>query len=304
MIRRRAAVLGVAAVVDLALGELPNRWHPVALLGRAAAYLDRLLTAEGQRDTATRGVLLTATAAGLAAGAALGVARGARGRGAAGFLLEALALKQTLSIRALFDHAGRVAARLEAGDLAGARAAAAMMVSRRTDDLPPGLVASAAIESLAENLSDSVVAPAWWYLAAGLPGAAAYRAVNTLDAMVGYRSRGRFGMVPARLDDVLNWVPARLTAASLVLARPLPAVRRVSRLVRDARSTPSPNAGWPMAAMAHILGVRLEKLEHHVLHAAGREPGAADIRRAQRAGALAVAATALAGATACWRAGE
>ncbi|PFG75040.1 adenosylcobinamide-phosphate synthase CbiB [Tepidiforma thermophila] len=301
MIRRRAAVLGAAAVVDLAMGELPNRWHPVALFGRAAGCFDRLLTSEGRRDTATRGVLLTATAVGLALGAAMGVVRAAWGRGAAGFVLEALALKQTLAIRALFGHAGRVADAVEAGDLAGARAAAAMMVSRRTDDLPPGLVASAAIESLAENLSDSVVAPAWWYLAAGLPGAAAYRAVNALDAMVGYRSRGRFGMVPARLDDVLNWLPARLTAASLVLVRPLPGARQVRRLVRDARSTSSPNAGWPMAAMAHVLGVRLEKLEHHVLHGAGREPGAADIRRAQRTGALALAAMALAGATMCWR---
>lgn len=284
MMGRRAAVLGAALALDAAFGELPNRWHPVAWLGRAAGRLDRLLTRRGQRDTAAAGLVFTGLAAGGAAVAGAALERRLRGRGLAGLAAEAILLKQSLALRALFEHADAVRRALEREDLAGARAAAGRMVSRDTRELPGELVASAAIESVAENLSDSVIAPAAWYLAGGLAAAYVYRAANTLDAMAGYRSRGRFGMVPARLDDALNLVPARVTAAAVLAVRPRALVRWRS-LARDARSTASPNAGWPMAAMAHALGVRLEKRGHHVLNGAGRYPGHGDIRRALGAAA-------------------
>ncbi|MCX7616335.1 adenosylcobinamide-phosphate synthase CbiB [Tepidiforma sp.] len=297
--RRRAAVLLAALALDAAFGELPNRWHPVARFGQAANWLERRMTDHGRRDTAAAGIGFTLVAAGAAAAAGAGLQRQVRGGGLAGFAAEAFALKQALALRALIEHADAVRRALERSDLAGAREAAGRMVSRNTGELPATLVASAAIESVAENLSDGVVAPAAWYLAGGLAGAYAYRAVNTLDAMVGYRSRGRFGMVPARLDDALNLAPARLTAAVLLALRPA-ALRRAGEVARDARSTASPNAGWPMAAMACALGTRLEKRGHHVLNGAGREPGAQDIARA--AGLAAAAAAVLAaGAAAALR---
>ncbi|GIW13187.1 MAG: cobalamin biosynthesis protein CobD [Tepidiforma sp.] len=301
MVTRRLAVLAAALALDAAAGELPNGWHPVAWMGRLTGLLDRVLTRSGSRDTVRAGFVLTGIAAGGAALAGWRLEQWTRRAGVAGVLVEAAALKQALAVRGLMEHAEAVRRPLAAGDVEGARAAAGRMVSRATAGLPPDLVASAAIESVAENLSDGVTGTALWYVAAGLPGAFAYRAVNTLDAMVGYHARGRFGMVPARLDDAANLVPARLTALLIVLACPR-ALRRLPLVVRDAGGTPSPNSGWPMAAMAHGLGVRLEKRGHHVLHAGGRAPGAEDIRRACRAGVLAVGLGGLlAAAAAGWR---
>lgn len=204
-----------------------------------------------------------------------------------GLATEALALKQALALRGLLAHGEAVRKALARGGLERARAAVGWMVSRPTEGLPAHLVASAAVESVAENFSDSVVAPAAWYLAAGLPGAFGYRAANTLDAMVGYPKRGRFGMVPARLDDVLNLVPARLSAVLLVAALPR-AARVWGATIRDAGTTLSPNAGWLMAAMAHGLDVRLEKRGHHVLNSTGRSPEAGEIAHAERAAVCAV----------------
>ncbi len=277
MIGRRVGVLVAALAIDAALGELPNRWHPVAWFGRAAAAVERgLVAGGGSREDAARGIAFTAVLVGGAGAVGLAVARWCGGRGVVGALVEAVALKQLLAARALLEHGRAVRVALEEGDLDAAREAAGRMVSRDVRGLPVELVASAAIESLAENTSDSVVAPAWWYMLGGLPGAAAYRAANTLDAMVGYRLRGRFGMVPARLDDVLNVVPARLTALLFAAVRPRAALAW-PEVVRDAGGAASPNAGWPMAALAHGLGVRLEKRGHHVFNARGRAPGAGDI---------------------------
>jgi adenosylcobinamide-phosphate synthase len=158
------------------------------------------------------------------------------------------------------------------------------LVSRDTAALDAPLLAAAAIESLAENASDSVVAPLLAYALAGLPGACAYRAVNTLDAMVGYRGRYEYlGKVPARLDDLLNIAPARLTGLLIVAAAALCGAdaRQAWRAMwRDHATTDSPNAGYPMAAIAGALGVRLEKAGHYCLNAGGRAPTAEDVRRA------------------------
>ena len=175
------------------------------------------------------------------------------------------------------------------------RARLTHLVSRDVRTLDEGAVRESAIESLAENLNDSVVAPLFWFLLLGLPGAALYRFANTADAMWGYRGE-RHGLVwewagkwAARADDVLSWLPARLTALLLTLPCSLAFRGRVGvgarALIRQAGLTPSPNSGWPMAAMALRLGVRLAKPGVYVLNPAGREPTAADTRcAAARAG--------------------
>lgn len=216
--------------------------------------------------------------------AGAGISLAADSLGLAGLFLQALALTCLLSLRALVSAAREVAAELDRGDIAAARRTVAWhLVSRPTAELDAGHVASAAIESVAENLTDSVVAPAFFFLIGGLPAAAVYRAVNTADAMFGYRTERLeyFGKLAARLDDLLNLVPARLAGLSLV-ASAGPAGeggrRSLSCLRGDRRRTASPNAGWTMSAMAGALGVTLEKPSAYRL-GAGDLPIARDIER-------------------------
>ena len=214
--------------------------------------------------------------------------------GHAGVLLEALALTCLLSLRGLVGAAREVAAELARGDLVAARRVVGHhLVSRPTAALDEGHVASAAVESVAENLTDSVVAPALCYLVAGLPGAAVYRVLNTADAMFGYRDGPleHFGKVAARLDDVVNLLPARLSGLSLVVGAALAGQRAGgawTALRRDGRRTASPNAGWTMSAMAGALGVRLEKPGAYEL-GAGRLPAGPDIERSVKVFRAAVA---------------
>ena len=202
---------------------------------------------------------------------------------AAGLVLGLL-LKPLLAWRMLHDEVLAVEVALGQSLPAG-RAQLARLVSRDVSALTAVQVRESAIESLAENLNDSVVAPLFWFALLGLPGAALYRFANTADAMWGYPGMrgGRYwqcaGKWAARADDVLSWVPARITALLLaVVARGLP----FSTLARQARKTPSPNSGWPMAAMALALGVRLSKPGVYQLNAAGRAPTNRDAERAQK----------------------
>ena len=278
VIRSRATVALAALAIDAALGELPNRYHPVARFGQAAGRLERA-TASAPAPVAGFAVLGASLGAALASAAAV---RRLCGIGPTAFriLVEAIALKQAFAFRSLLEHARAVEAPLNAGDLAAAREAVGRMVSRPTGDLDEPLVASAALESVSENYSDSVVAPLAWYVAGGLSAAFAYRVVNTLDAMVGYHSNGWVGAPSARADDALNFVPARATAALLSVATLSPR-RAWAGTLLDHGATPSPNSGWPMAAMAHGLGVRLEKPGHHVLNAEGRAPNSWDVARSR-----------------------
>jgi adenosylcobinamide-phosphate synthase len=201
-------------------------------------------------------------------------------------LLGGAALKPSFAIRALFEAVEEVERDLVDERLVQARASASQIVSRDTSRLDAPLLAAAAIESLAENASDSVVAPLLYARLVGLPGAYAYRAINTLDAMIGYRGKYEYlGKAAARLDDLANLVPARLTALLIALAAPVVGTHPLAvlgRLRTEAGRTASPNAGWPMAAAALALRVRLEKREHYVLNPAGRPPEARDVRRARR----------------------
>jgi len=201
--------------------------------------------------------------------------------GVAGLVLEAVALKSLFAVRGLMEAATGVARQLAGADLVSARAAVGQnLVSRGTATLDASHVASAAIESVAENLTDSVLAHVLCFLVFGLPGAAVYRVINTADAMIGYREGvlEYFGKVAARLDDLLNLLPARIAALALVLAAGVGADARAAwRVLRqDYQRTASPNAGWTMAAMAGALGVTLEKPGVYRL-GDGRAPEANDI---------------------------
>lgn len=281
------AVLVGAIALDLALGDPPNRFHPVAWLGGALATGRRLLCRGSPAALLAGGTLVVAGVAALAGLAARLLEGLALELGPAGVLLESLALAQLVSLRGLAAAARRVAGALERGDLDAARLAVGRdLVSRSTSGLDAGQVASAAVESVAENLTDSFLAPVCFFLAFGLPGVAVYRAVNTADAMLGYRHGAleHFGKAAARLDDLLNLLPARLAGCAIVAGAALAggSSRRARAVLwRDRRRTTSPNAGWTMAAMAGALGVALEKPGAYRL-GDGPPPSAADIERAIR----------------------
>jgi adenosylcobinamide-phosphate synthase len=288
------AALAVAFTIDVLFGDPPNRWHPVAWLGSAIAMARRRFAHGSTGWLLVSGALVTIAISGLAGLTGIVIAQVAAEFRGVGLALEAVALSCCLSVRGLWRAAAHVAARLDAGDIAGARAALAWhLVSRPTADLDEGEIAAGAVESVAENLTDSVVAPALMYLVFGLPGAMVYRTVNTADAMLGYREGAleHFGKLAARTDDLLNLIPARVAALAIVAAAPLvgaaPA-RAFTILWRDRARTASPNAGWTMAAMAGALGVRLVKRDAYVL-GDGPLPGADDIRRSLRV--MIVAAT-------------
>ncbi len=294
-------VLAVAVLLDLLVGEPPSRWHPVAWIGSLIAAGRRRSPPGCPRVLLVSGFVLitvvlavTATAT-LLAGRALALVPEP-----AALLVEGWLLKCAFSLRGLFDAVELVRGHLVVGDLAGARRELGLhLVSRPTDELSAGAVSSGAVESLGENLTDSWVAPLCFFVLGGLTAAWLYRAVNTADAMIGYRhgELDFLGRASARLDDVLNFVPARLAALALIAASPLAAGSAAGAwriLRRDARLTASPNAGCPMAAMAGAVGVTLEKPGHYRL-GTGALP---DPRAIDRALAVARWASALVLATA------
>ena len=289
----------LALALDWWLGEPPPAWHPVVWMGKALqGWGDRLApTAPVAEDFKTfwRSALVWCALAAIVlivAWVAQYLVLTLHAFLAAALL--ALLLKPLLAWRMLHDEVLAVEVTLGQSLPAG-RAQLSRLVSRDVSALTAVQVRESAIESLAENLNDSVVAPLFWFALLGLPGAALYRFANTADAMWGYPGMrgGRYwqwaGKWAARADDVLSWIPARITALVLmvVAAKGLP----VRSLARQARKTPSPNSGWPMAAMALALGVRLAKPGVYTLHSKGRRAGPLDTRRAARLGTQVVLAT-------------
>ena len=261
-------VLLLALALDLAAGDQPALWrvvpHPVTWVGAAIAWLDRRLNRENRSPGTRRARGILATAALVAAAAAAGFALlKLLDAVAFGWLAEAVIVAVMLAQRSLFAHVAAVGAALQRDGIAGGRAAVARIVGRDPDSLDAHGVARAAIESLAENFSDGVVAPALWYALLGLPGLFAYKTANTLDSMIGHRSPRHlaFGWAAARLDDLLNLAPARLAGVLLGLAAavtPQASGRAaLATMRRDARKHRSPNAGWPEAAAAGALGLAL-----------------------------------------------
>jgi adenosylcobinamide-phosphate synthase len=275
----KTKVVLIALAIDVACGEPPNALHPVVAMGRWLKLGERLAP-RNVHGRLVWGAAWTLGGMGLSATIGALVPRDVLVQGGTASLL--------LSYRAL-DHAvGAVEAALTRGDLEVARRLLSWhLVSRPTAELSAADVAAAAVESLAENLSDSVVAPLCWYAAGGLPALAAYRFSNTADAMWGYRDERyeHLGKAAARIDDALNWVPARLTALLIAVAAQLMVGRGSmawSIAWRDHTITPSPNAGWPMAAMAGALDTTLAKVGHYQLGNGPCKPGPALIDEAVR----------------------
>ena len=281
------AVLALAVVLDLALGEPPTRFHPTVWIGGTVACGERLAPRNGWRGLVAGGVMVVLVV-GLWAAAAYFAVRGLQNLHDVVYLLVGAALlKTTFSIRALHQAAALVRSGLAAGDMSHARHGLRSLVSRNPSQLSPEQTAAAAVESVSENMSDSILGPWLFFALFGLPGAVAYRAVNTLDSMIGYRGEYEFlGKASARLDDLLNLIPARLTGLLVVLASScLPGQRAVGAwrvMWRDHSRTQSPNAGWPMSGMAGALGVALEKIGHYRLGDDTRPIGAQDITQAIR----------------------
>ena len=257
------AILLLAFLLDIGLGDPPWLYrrlpHPVALLGRAIEWGE----VRWNRGSAgfQRGLLFMATVVALSGALGWIVERICTAL-PGGWILEVVLASTLIAFRGLHDHVRAVAEALDQ-DLAEARAAVAHIVGRDPARLDAPGVARAAVESLAENFSDGVVAPLFWFALLGLPGLCAYKAINTLDSMIGQRTPRfeHFGKAAARLDDGVNWVPARLAGLLLVVAAavlPGARAREAWRAVRrDADRHRSPNAGWQEAALAGALGFRL-----------------------------------------------
>lgn len=275
----------LALLVDRLFGEPPARLHPVVGMGQYLGFFGPRLTALPPGPAFIGGALAWLLGALLSAALALSLEMALMQAlrpwaGLPGLLLCALALglllKPLLAWRMLAEEVQAVEAALQQSLEAG-RARLARLVSRDTRALSAAEVREAAIETLAENLNDSVVAPLFWFALAGLPGAALYRFANTADAMWGYRDEREWsGKFAARADDVLSWLPARLTGLLMIPLWQLP------RLLREAGRTPSPNSGWPMAAMALTLGLSLGKPGVYRLNEAGAPPEPAHMAQALR----------------------
>ncbi|VAW03865.1 Adenosylcobinamide-phosphate synthase [hydrothermal vent metagenome] len=244
-------ILALAMILDAMMGEPRWLWdhipHPAIVMGRAVGWIDKTLNFGPQKRLKGIAAML------VLGGVALGLGWGLHWLG---WGAEILVVAVLLAQKSLVGHVRDVAdaLRLSLGD---ARRALARIVGRDTATMERPAIARAAIESAAENLSDGVIAPMFWYLIAGLPGLLLYKITNTADSMIGHRTKRHeeFGWAAARFDDLLNLIPARLTA--LLIALPHGLMHRCPEIAAEARLHRSPNAGWPEAAMARVLGVAL-----------------------------------------------
>ena len=286
-----AGAMAVAMAVDALLGWpaplFARVGHPVTWLGRLITTVDIAWNRPSDAPAFRRAAGVAGALVVIAVSAALGwVLQSVLALGWIQFVLVGILAWPLVALRSLDDHVAAVASPLQAGDIAGAREAVSRIVGRDPATLDEAGIARAAIESLAENASDGIVAPVFWGALFGLPGIFGYKAINTLDSMIGHRSERHeaFGWAAARIDDVANFIPARLTGFLFVLLAPRRA-EALSCMTRDARRHRSPNAGWPEAAMAGALGVRLSgpRIYHGSitnepwLNEGARDPLAADI---------------------------
>jgi adenosylcobinamide-phosphate synthase len=286
----------VAMAVDAVLGWpgalFARIGHPVTWLGSLIGVLDERWNRWSDTPATRRRAGVATAVIVIALGTCAGwVVQRAMPEGWSGMVLLGILAWPFVALRSLYDHVIAVRDPLRAGDVDAARAAVSHIVGRDPDRLEEAGIARAAIESLAENTSDGIVAPLFWGVLFGLPGIIGYKAINTLDSMIGHRSEYHeaFGWAAARIDDVANFIPARLTGLIFAFAGDIENISRaMSCMFRDGRRHRSPNAGWPEAAMAGSLGVRLcgprfydgKLAAEPWLNGMGRDPAADDISRA------------------------
>lgn len=275
------AVFLLAAAYDILLGEMPTRIHPVVWIGKLIALLRSRLP-----PTKLGGVVLALMVI------ATTVLTGHLLVRAAGYLpilpllVSAFLLKSTFAVRCLLQVSSDIGRMID-DDMEQARSMLPALVGRDTASLSRSQASSAVIESLSENYVDGILSPIFYYilfapLGLGLEAALAFKAVSTMDSMVGYKTKGlaELGFAGARLDDLLNFIPARLSIFLIALARPLRAGAALRAALRYHARTPSPNSGWPMAALAGAMNIRLEKPGYYVLQDMGKEPQTSDVPRA------------------------
>ena len=301
-------VVIAALAFDAVIGDPDWLWrrapHPVVWIGRAIGFLERRLNRESWPPL-SRKLAGVATVIVLVSAAVLigGLVEDLFDPGLFGVVVKGLLAAVLIAQRSLYQHVARVHRAFGDGGLAAARQAVAMIVGRDPERLDSAGVARAAVESAAENFSDGVVAPVFWLALLGLPGLIAYKAINTADSMIGHRSPRYqdFGWAAARLDDLVNLAPARLTGLLIALVAPVGGgsiATSLRLMLRDAGKHRSPNAGWPESAMAGALGIALAGprayaegvVNDPLLNAEGRIAAPDDIRRALR---ILVAACAL-----------
>jgi adenosylcobinamide-phosphate synthase len=279
----------LALALDLLLGDPPNRFHPTVAMGSFIFWIERQAPKEGRVRQFLFGAIMVSLGALLAALFALLVIWAiSRLPFLVLLAVQVVLLKMTFSIRRMRRVACEIVSALRSGELDEARQLVSFhLVSRNTRQLETGHLASATIESLTESLTDSFVSPLFMYLLGGLPLAWAYRFVNTADSILGYRDERReyLGKFAARLDDVLNYIPARIAGLVVVLAASLAngSMRGAWRtMLHQHGRTASPASGWTMSAAAGALGVTLEKIDHYRLEGGDRQPAVVDILSARR----------------------
>jgi adenosylcobinamide-phosphate synthase len=263
-----ALLLVVAALLlDAVIGDPDWLWrrapHPVVWIGSGIGWLERRLNPESwsrrQRKLAGVVTVIALVSVAMLVG---GLLADLLNDNWIGFAIEALIASTLIAQRSLYQHVARVRRAFTEGGLPAARQAVAMIVGRDPEQLDEAGVARAAIESTAENFSDGIVAPVFWLALLGLPGLIAYKAINTADSMIGHRSTRYidFGWAAARLDDLVNLIPARLSGILVALAAPVSRgsiIASLKIMMRDASKHRSPNAGWPESAMAGALGIAI-----------------------------------------------
>lgn len=263
-------ILSLALAIDLALGEPPRVIHPVVWMGKMASLLGKGAAGHSSRVQFLYGLGMVLITLGVFVVSAYFLLFYLKGLSFVAYVVVgAVLLKTTFSLRGLWRAARNVRRLLLENKLTEARFELRSLVSRDTTNLDEGHLVSATVESVAENSSDSFVAPLFYFLLFGVPGAVAYRVVNTFDTMIGYHGQWEYlGKFAARLDDVVNYLPARFTALMIVITawmyrKDVSGACRV--MLRDHNKTQSPNAGWIMSAAAGSLGVQLEKVGHYKL---------------------------------------
>lgn len=272
-------VLLLAVLFDILFAEPPAFLHPVVWMGRLINFF---VSTAPARNRKMYGLLVAISCVGLAALAGLLIV--SLGEGIPGLIIAAYFLKSSFSIRMLLTSALGIKKDLEAGNIEIVRSDLKTFVGRDTAALDEQHSASAVIESLAESFVDGIMSPLFYFLLLGLPGALAYRMINTLDSMVGYKKEPYvdLGYASAKLDDVANFIPARLSlififTASIFFGKPFDALRI---FIRDHNKTASPNSGYPMSAVSGALHVKLEKIGYHVLGAQYNYPQPFQINKA------------------------